>query len=202
MQKITVWKVLLKWLYFKPYKMRLVQALTPANKVKRRDFWEEMQLKMEEYDFIERIIFCDEATFHISGKVNGHNVLIWGTEKPHAQIEHQHDSPKANVFCVVYRENVHGPFFSTEATMTGDSFLGMLENWLLPQLNTSYDDYILQMDGAHPPTPFSQECTSASQWCSSTALDWTCCIMRQPPSPLSTLFAGSNTMRFLSLGVR
>ena len=38
MLKITMWKVLLKWLYFKPYKMRLVQALTPANKVKRRDF--------------------------------------------------------------------------------------------------------------------------------------------------------------------
>ena len=54
MLKIAVWKVLLKWLYFKPYKMRLVQALTPANKVKRRDFWEEMQLKMEEYDFIQK----------------------------------------------------------------------------------------------------------------------------------------------------
>ena len=24
----------------------------------------------------------------------------------------------------------------------------MLKNWLLPQLNTNYDDYILQMDGA------------------------------------------------------
>ena len=32
-------------------------------------------------------------------------------------------------------------------------FLDMLENWLLPQLNTNYDDYILQQDGA-PPAPF------------------------------------------------
>jgi len=24
------------------------------------------------------------------------------------------------------------------------------ENWLLPQLNTNYDDYILQLDGAPP----------------------------------------------------
>jgi len=30
----------------------------------------------------------------------------------------------------------------------------MLENWLLPQLNTNYDDYILQLDGAPPPPPF------------------------------------------------
>ena len=54
--------------------MRLVQALTPADKVKRRDFCKEMQLEIEENDFVERLIFCDETTFHISGKVNAHNV--------------------------------------------------------------------------------------------------------------------------------
>jgi hypothetical protein len=26
----------------------------------------------------------------------------------------------------------------------------MLENWLLPKMKTNYDDYILQLDGAHP----------------------------------------------------
>jgi len=50
--------------------------------------------------------------------------------------------------------------------------------------------------------PFSQECMSASQSCSSTVLDPTCCKRRQPTSLLATPFAGSNTMRFLSLGVR
>ena len=34
MPEMTVWKVLHKWLCFKPYKMRLVQAVTPADKVK------------------------------------------------------------------------------------------------------------------------------------------------------------------------
>jgi len=58
---------------------------------------------MEEKDFVERLIFCDEATFHISGKVNVHNVRIWGTEQPHAQIEHQRDYPKVNVSCAVSR---------------------------------------------------------------------------------------------------
>jgi hypothetical protein len=42
-------------------------------------FWEVMQLKMEEDGFVERLIFSDEAKFHISGKVNTHNVRIWGT---------------------------------------------------------------------------------------------------------------------------
>jgi hypothetical protein len=58
-------------------------------------------------------------------------------KKEHARIEHQSDSPKVNAFCGVSREKVHGPFFFTEATVTGDSFLEMLENWLLPQLNTN-----------------------------------------------------------------
>jgi hypothetical protein len=57
----------------------LVQALTPADKVKRHEFCE-MQLKMEEVGSVERLIFCDEATIHISGKVNRHNIRIWGTE--------------------------------------------------------------------------------------------------------------------------
>jgi hypothetical protein len=107
--------------------MRLVQALTPADKVKMRDSCAEMPLKTEENDFVQRII-CDEATFHISGRVKRHNVRIWGTEQPHAQIEHQRYCPKVNVFCAVSREKVHGSFFFTEATVTGDSFLDMLEN--------------------------------------------------------------------------
>ena len=68
MPKMTVWKVLRKRLCFKPYKMRLVQALTLADTVKRRDFCEEMQLKMDENDFVERLIFCNETTFHISAR--------------------------------------------------------------------------------------------------------------------------------------
>jgi hypothetical protein len=53
-----------------------VLALTPAHKVKRGEFCEEMQLKMEEDGYIERLIFSYEATFHIRGKVNRHNVHI------------------------------------------------------------------------------------------------------------------------------
>jgi hypothetical protein len=71
--------------------MRLAQALTPADRVKRRGFCEEMQLKLEEDGFVERLASSDEVTFHISGKVDGYNV--WGTAQSHAQTEHQRDSP-------------------------------------------------------------------------------------------------------------
>jgi hypothetical protein len=119
-----------------------------------------MQLKIEEDDFVERLFFSNEATFHISGKVN--------RQCPYLGNRASTCTDRVNVFCAVSREKARGPFFFTEATVTGDSFLDMMVNWLLPQLNTSYDDYILQLDGA--PSPCSHECTSASQSCSSTAL--------------------------------
>jgi hypothetical protein len=102
MLKMTVWKVLHKRICLNLYKMRLMQDVTPADEVKRREFCEKMQLKMEEDCFVERLIFSYEATFHITGKVSNHM----------SQIEHQSDSPKVRVFLAVSREKAHGPFSS------------------------------------------------------------------------------------------
>ena len=52
-------------------------------------------------DLLTKIIFSDEATFQLSGKVNRYNVRIWGSEYPHATLEVERDSPKLNVFCAV-----------------------------------------------------------------------------------------------------
>jgi hypothetical protein len=46
-------------------------------------FCHEILAGIENYnDLLARFIFGDEATFHISGKMNGHNVCGWGTELP------------------------------------------------------------------------------------------------------------------------
>jgi hypothetical protein len=94
---------------------------------------------MEEGGFVQRLS-SNETTFHIIGKVNRHKLRIWGTEQPYSQLEHQRDSPNVNDFCAVSSEKVHGPFSFTEATATCDSFLDMVENWLLHQLNTNYNN--------------------------------------------------------------
>ena len=36
---------------------------------------------------------------HVSGKLNKHNVRIWGSEHPHEIRELERDSPKVNVWC-------------------------------------------------------------------------------------------------------
>lgn len=106
---------------------------------------------MEEDDsFLSRVIFSDEATFHINGKVNRHNVRIWGLQNPHVTLEHERDTPKLNVFCAVSLKKVYGPFFFDENTVTGVTYLRMLQNWLVPQMNEDSGDYIFQQDGAPP----------------------------------------------------
>lgn len=146
----TVWRVLRRRLTMKPYRLQLLQALKPNDKLKRLEFSIFMQEAMQDENFASRLVFSDEASFHLSGKVNRHNVRIWGTTNPHAIIEHERDSPKLNVFCAISKTLVYGPFFFTENTVNGRSYLEMLQTWLFPQLNNNSDDYIYQQDGAPP----------------------------------------------------
>ena len=77
----TVQKVMRKQLKSWPYKMKLVQALHHNDRPKRIAF-AELLLNHPNPDFINNIAFSDEATFHVSGVVNRHNVRIWGPAIP------------------------------------------------------------------------------------------------------------------------
>jgi hypothetical protein len=84
----TVWRILRKRLQVKPYRLQLLQALTDEDKTRRLQFCTGMLQHLEEYGFAANLIFSHEATFHLYGKVNRHNVRIRGTENPKATIEH------------------------------------------------------------------------------------------------------------------
>ena len=142
----TVCKILRKRLHMMPYRLQMLQFVSEEDKVIRRDFCIDMlQHNEDDAGFCERIIFSDESTFHLSGKVNTQNVRIWGTEPPRAVLQHVRDSPKINVFCAVSHMKVYGPFFFNGAT-----YLDMLQIWLMPQLNEQQDDFVFQQDGAPP----------------------------------------------------
>ena len=107
----TVWRVLKKRLNMKPYKYHMLQALRPTDEVARLNFCHHLTEELDE-NVTNKLVFSDEACFHLSGKVNRHNLRIWGTEKPHETIQHERDSPKVNVFCAISKKSVYGPFFS------------------------------------------------------------------------------------------
>jgi len=104
---------------------------------------------MEDDSFLPRLIFNDEATFHLNGKVNRHNVRILGLQNPQEALEHERDSPKV-VVCALSQTKLYGPFFFAENTVTGVMYLAVLQNWLLPQMSEDSEDFIFQQDGAPP----------------------------------------------------
>lgn len=148
--RMTLWRVVRKRLRMTPYKLQLVQALNTDDRERRKQFCVAMQEKLEDEEFEKRLVFSDEATFHTSGKVNKHNVRIWGKENPHATVEHMRDSPKLNVFCAISKNRLYGPFFF-EGNVTGDVYLQMLQNWLFDELIANeHEHFIFQQDGAPP----------------------------------------------------
>ena len=106
-----------------------------------------MLQNMEDDTFLPRLIFSDEATFRLRGKVNRRNVRIWGLQNPQEALEHERDCPKVNVFCALSQTKFYGPFFFAENTATGITYLAMLQNWLLRQMSENSEDFIFQQDG-------------------------------------------------------
>jgi hypothetical protein len=112
MSKTMMWRVLCKHLLFKPYRIQTVQQMSDEDHRRWLDFCLQLQDLMSSNDhFLEKVQFSDEATFHVSGAVNHYNVKIWGSENPHAYVEHQCDPPKVNVFCAISSQKVYSPFF-------------------------------------------------------------------------------------------
>ena len=132
----AVWRILRKRLMMKPCKPQLVQAISAEYKRKHKQFCVDMQEKLLEDEFMKRLVFSDEATFHTNGKVNKHNDRIWGEGDPHATVEHTRDSPKVSVFCVISKKPICGPFF-VEVNVTGNVYLHDIQNWLMGELTAN-----------------------------------------------------------------
>ena len=99
---------------------------------------------------LERICFSDEATFHVSEKLNKHNVKIWGSEHPHKIEEFQRGGPKVNVRCGMMCNQIIGPFFFLEAANNADVYFDLLTEYAAPQLIDVQPTIIFQRDSAPP----------------------------------------------------
>ena len=116
------------------YKLHFLQHLKDTDKPAHKDFCTQMQAMLEEDGLDDRLVFSNEVTFHLTGKVNKYNTGIWGTDHPHSTLEHVRDSPKVNVFCAISKKCVYGPFFFEETTVNSEAYLDMLQNWLMELL--------------------------------------------------------------------
>jgi hypothetical protein len=69
----------------------------------------------------------------------------YGDLKTHTPVEHQRDSPKVNVFCAISSQKVYSPFLFAGETITGMTYLDILQLWLMPQLQ-NIPTFIFQQD--------------------------------------------------------
>jgi hypothetical protein len=89
---------------------------------------------MVEHNLIlDKIVFSDEAAFHLQGKVYRHDLIIWESQNPHQVSEHMVEFPKVNGFYIISGTQFYRPFISAQSSITGHVYLDMLDHFLAPQ---------------------------------------------------------------------
>lgn len=94
---------------FHPYKVHLVKQLYGQDFNRRLDFCEEMEIMIRDTNFSKTICFSDEATFHLNGYVNRHNLRYWCDRNPYEFREEHVQTPlKINVWAGVFGNQLIG----------------------------------------------------------------------------------------------
>ncbi|GFW84315.1 uncharacterized protein TNCV_1131841 [Trichonephila clavipes] len=157
----TVWNVLRKVEHFFPYKIRHNQQLMVNDREKRLTFALTFLARVKvDASWPWKILWSDEAHFHLSGTVNTHNCRIWDTESPRAFQEIPLHSQKVTVWCGFTATFILGPLFFEETTRNGPvtctvtarRYKNMLENFEAPQMlqHQCLDSITFMQDGAPP----------------------------------------------------
>lgn len=118
--------VLRQCVVYKPYQLQLAQALCVGDTRKHVKFCNYLLTDMEMTEFYA-VDFCDEAMFHVSSKVNCHNVCI-RTSESSLNWRSWARFTKSECFCI-NSPKIYGPSFFDENTVTEESYLNMLQTW-------------------------------------------------------------------------
>jgi len=143
---------LMKQLGLKPYRPRLLQHLSEDDPDRRLQFAEIVLNKIREDDqFLDKIIWSDEASFKLSGHVNRHNCVYWYDENPHLTMTTELNQPGVTVWASLCSGGVIGPVFF-ERTIDGGIYLDMLRKTAVPRMQAmpNFGQMLFQQDGAPP----------------------------------------------------
>ena len=144
--------MLKKELQYRPWKPHYVHELKHEDCDRRMAYSEHMLQRLGEAPgLLDRIIWSDEAIFHVGGFVNRHNSHYWGPCSPGATVERLQSRPKVTVWCGMTSTSLVGPYL-LEDTMNSSRYLCMLEDYVMPIISQwpSADDLIFMQDGAPP----------------------------------------------------
>lgn len=150
----SVWRILHRH-KFHPFGIKLTQELDEADFNKRLDFCELMERKIRDPDFLKKVCFSDESTFHLNGYVNRHNCRYWCEDNPNEHREAYTQRPqKENVWAGILANEVIGPFF-IDGNLDGPKYVLLLHHHIVPAMQASaarqnipWGEVIFQQDGA------------------------------------------------------
>ena len=67
--------------------------------------------KQVDADFLNKVMFSDEAHFHLDSFVNRQNCRIWVSENPYVIVEKQMHPQRVTVWCGFRAGGIIGPYF-------------------------------------------------------------------------------------------
>ena len=130
--------------------IQIVQALKPDDCPGRATFAEEILQRInDDNDYLKCVVFSDEASFHISGKVNKHNVRIWESQNPYEVVEKTETSQTQCLVGLMHNQII-GPCILAESTITADIYLDTLKHYVVPQFEEFQPWAVFQQDSAPP----------------------------------------------------
>ncbi|GAA55260.1 hypothetical protein CLF_107500 [Clonorchis sinensis] len=117
-------------LHLYPYHFTLLQNVTEENKEQRVTF---ANWLLDNEEIVPNILWSDEAHFCVDGIINKHNCVIWSGKAPHEYLTHNLHSPHLCVWMGFSSRCILRLFFF-DATVSGDSYLHVLQTHVIPQL--------------------------------------------------------------------
>lgn len=148
---------LLKKEKYHPYKVRLIHELNEDDPDRRLQFCEGLMQRCDDNpNFLNNIVFSDEATFCLNGSVNRHNCRYWSQENPHwNQESHTQRRGKVNVWVGMIGHRLLGPYFFEE-NLNAARYLDFLRFELVPALAVIFPNNE-DPDMPHPSIWFQQD---------------------------------------------
>lgn len=147
----TLRRCLKKVLRLFPYKISTVQVLSETAMQQRRQFSGQL-LGLLEGDTVpaNKIIFSDEAHFHLDGYVNRQNYRFWGSENPRLVVEKSLHPQRVTVWAAMTVRGIYLTHFTE--TVNAGRYIDLLQTKWFPfaQKNNVVDGYYFMQDGAPP----------------------------------------------------
>ena len=126
---------------YHPYKVTSVQALNGDDAAECIEFCEWVMHRLDvEPTLLSDIIFSDEASFHLTRRVNRHNCRYWSDENlkwtDEANVQYE---PRIMAWCAVHGDILLGPYFYEVLLLQATLFGRFTKMWFqqdgTPQLS-------------------------------------------------------------------